>query len=185
MPIRFRCDACRGKLSISRRKIGYLVECPRCAQPITVPGHDSIQEVTEFLTAVGAKLHERPVEVRAEPNSESPVLPPPPTPAPAVATRPRSRPANRPKPIVNPEDRPLFENLDVEALFEPSSRPDRANPAEATLAPPLPDSPTRQHPEDAIVLTRTAASLAVIVIVLMLMLAFAIGYVVGGAVKPG
>lgn len=57
MPVLFRCDACRGKLSISRRKIGIQIECPRCAQPITVPGIERVsREVTELLTAEQSHL---------------------------------------------------------------------------------------------------------------------------------
>jgi len=37
MPILFRCDACQQKLSISSRKAGKKLKCPKCERVLTVP----------------------------------------------------------------------------------------------------------------------------------------------------
>lgn len=37
MPILFRCDACQQKLSISSRKAGKKLKCPKCERELTVP----------------------------------------------------------------------------------------------------------------------------------------------------
>lgn len=40
MPIYFRCRHCRARLSITRRKAGMSVACPRCQQQVRVPTLD-------------------------------------------------------------------------------------------------------------------------------------------------
>ncbi|MEX0716589.1 MAG: biopolymer transporter ExbD [Planctomycetaceae bacterium] len=42
MPIRFRCEHCSQKLSVTSRKIGSEVACPRCGSPVVVPAEDTI-----------------------------------------------------------------------------------------------------------------------------------------------
>jgi biopolymer transport protein ExbD len=37
MPIIFRCDNCRQKLSVSSKKAGTMLACPKCALELTVP----------------------------------------------------------------------------------------------------------------------------------------------------
>ena len=37
MPIRFRCPFCDQLLGISRRKVGAVVDCPRCRGRVGVP----------------------------------------------------------------------------------------------------------------------------------------------------
>jgi hypothetical protein len=37
MPVQFICPNCRRTLSVTRRKVGHQVTCPKCAAPITVP----------------------------------------------------------------------------------------------------------------------------------------------------
>jgi hypothetical protein len=43
MPIRFRCAYCNQLMAISRRKIGTVVRCPKCAGDIIVPAPDGTQ----------------------------------------------------------------------------------------------------------------------------------------------
>ncbi|MEX1094983.1 MAG: biopolymer transporter ExbD [Planctomycetales bacterium] len=51
MPVRFRCEHCTQKLSISSRKIGSEVACPRCGRPIVVPAADTIPPHAERAPA--------------------------------------------------------------------------------------------------------------------------------------
>jgi hypothetical protein len=43
MPVRFSCPACQQLLSVSSRKAGSLVNCPKCKRPIHVPAEDAEQ----------------------------------------------------------------------------------------------------------------------------------------------
>ena len=161
MPVQFRCTSCRGKLSISRRKAGNQVDCPKCGQPLTVPTGDAMaDELTELLVAVqsAGKADARPM-----------------TPAARLA-------AKRP---VNLEDMPLFERSDFEKLLDPLAR----TPDPRPIPLPLPDdgipdrsnaAPPPGHDPDAIVLTRTTATLLVVAVVVLLGLAFAAGFLVSG-----
>ena len=42
MPVRFVCPECRRVLSVTRRKIGYEVACPKCLALVTVPGEPAV-----------------------------------------------------------------------------------------------------------------------------------------------
>jgi hypothetical protein len=161
MPVQFRCSACRGKLSISRRKAGKQVECPKCGQTLTVPtGEAMADELTELLVAAQSAVK---ADVR------------PMTPAARLAAK---RPATL-------EDMPLFERPDFEKLLDPVAH----TPDPTPLPLPLPDDriPDRSrstlppgHDPDAIVLSRTTATLLVVAVVVLLGLAFAAGFLVGG-----
>jgi hypothetical protein len=37
MPVQFNCPSCRRRLSVTRRKVGHQVTCPKCTAPIVVP----------------------------------------------------------------------------------------------------------------------------------------------------
>jgi biopolymer transport protein ExbD len=63
MPIRFRCEHCRGLMAISTRQAGAVVNCPTCGEPTQVPLED------EFST------HRSPDEKPAE-ETVAPLLPP-------------------------------------------------------------------------------------------------------------
>jgi hypothetical protein len=47
MPVRFVCPECRRVLSVTRRKIGYEVACPKCLALVTVPGEPVPVKTTE------------------------------------------------------------------------------------------------------------------------------------------
>lgn len=47
MAIRFRCHSCSGLMSISSRKAGMLVACPKCGEQTLVPLEDIFQPVPE------------------------------------------------------------------------------------------------------------------------------------------
>jgi len=56
MPIAFRCELCRKKLQVARRKVGTSVECPSCLRTITVPSVGSMSEqLDEVLQAASAR----------------------------------------------------------------------------------------------------------------------------------
>lgn len=46
MPIRFVCEHCGQRLSVSSRKAGARAKCPKCKEPVTVPEKDSPEEQT-------------------------------------------------------------------------------------------------------------------------------------------
>lgn len=57
MAIRFRCHSCSGLMSISSRKAGMLVACPKCGEQTQVPLEDIFEPVTvpvepEAVTAI-------------------------------------------------------------------------------------------------------------------------------------
>jgi len=161
MPVQFRCAGCRGKLSISRRKAGCQVECPKCGLPLTVPTGDEVaDELTEMLVVAQSA-----VTADARPHSRP--APPP------------RAPAKRP---VTLEDMPLFERPDFEQLLDPVVH----TPAPLPLLPSDDGIPDRSsaaapgHDLDAIVLSRTKATLIVVAVVVLLGLAFAAGFLIGG-----
>ena len=41
MPLRFRCDHCRGLMAISSRQVGAVVACPKCGKQTLVPAEDA------------------------------------------------------------------------------------------------------------------------------------------------
>ncbi len=160
MPILFRCEHCRKKLSIAKRKVGAPIECPGCAATITVPTPEKFsEEITELLEMAGATSAQKKGEL-----------------APAKP-RPRLRPkTTNPKAAANPDDRPLFEGDDFNVLLAPSDE------AKWDAAPiPLPPDPQPPQPsKDTIVLPRSTAILLGIAMLILLGLAFAAGFLVGG-----
>ena len=178
MPVTFRCDACRGKLSISRRKIGHQVDCPKCGQPVTVPGGESVaEEMTEML----ASLQQPTV---GSPNA---VAAPPDPPVTRRAHRPAAKPAPKPQPKATPkrlEDMPLFERTDFDELLDPALKRKYDEPEPLPLPDDIPDRRIAATPPgvdpDAIILSRTTATLFVVAFVVMLGLAFAAGFLIGG-----
>ena len=44
MPILFKCELCRARLSISRSKAGKIGTCPKCGEPIHIPRISDIQQ---------------------------------------------------------------------------------------------------------------------------------------------
>ncbi len=158
MPVQFRCSACRGKLSISRRKAGSQVDCPKCGQSLTVPTGDAMAEdLAELLVA-------------AQSGADSE----------ARAMTPAARlPVHRPIAL---DDMPLFERPDFENLLDPVAR----TPDPLPLPPSDDGIPDRSsaaapgHELDAIVLSRTKATLIVVAVVVLLGLAFAAGFLIGG-----
>jgi len=217
MPVTFKCDGCRGKLSISRRKIGTLIECPRCGQPITVPGADDItNERTEMISAAQMRSSERMETFDDSEQHEvmvpnphlpahlpqqrpiSPVQPSQPmhVPRPALAPKPPLPEPLAPKPKLNLsqrlEDMPLFEADDVERYLDPDgfrqatpgkkARPEPLPLPDASLPPPPSNKssgvvgPPRIVDHDAVVLSRTTATLMVLGIAALVGIAFIIGH---------
>ncbi|MCH5372481.1 MAG: zinc-ribbon domain-containing protein [Planctomycetes bacterium] len=69
MPIRFRCEYCNTRLSVSSRKAGARAKCPKCGQKITVPG--TVVEASDAEPPVDPTSP--PPEMAASPPSESDV----------------------------------------------------------------------------------------------------------------
>ncbi len=60
MPILFRCENCNQKLSISSRKAGKTLKCPKCAQEFTVPIPEAKLEPEEPAPAEAKPLDPLP-----------------------------------------------------------------------------------------------------------------------------
>lgn len=67
MPIRFACEHCGARLSVSSRKAGARAKCPKCQEPIAVPASeedeqpsDAAQEEQETDEPTGQQEHEDP-----------------------------------------------------------------------------------------------------------------------------
>lgn len=168
MPIRFRCDTCRGKLSIATRKIGTPVECPRCNASMVVPIASQIGEkLTVLLMSVGAARYEAEVEANIE----------------LAESVPRPRPVSRSMPKPNLSEMPLFERADFDTILE-SSR--LTEPKPLPLPDPIAVSPgiDPNHHYDSIFLSRTNATLLAVAVVVSLGVAFGAGYVVRGFAIP-
>ena len=56
MPVQFICPNCRRTLSVTRRKIGHQVTCPKCAAPITVPATHPALAAAANLSAPRSEL---------------------------------------------------------------------------------------------------------------------------------
>lgn len=74
MPIRFACNACGQKLSISTRQAGNQVTCPRCQKPTVVPKEEVPAPVKPPATPAAASPQE---PAKHSPESEPEVAPPP------------------------------------------------------------------------------------------------------------
>jgi DNA-directed RNA polymerase subunit RPC12/RpoP len=176
MPVQFRCSGCRGKLSISRRKVGTRVACPKCGVEVLVPSGEAVaDDLTELLMAArgsgGTGSVTEPVPVTA------PEPPRPQPPVPRQPAKPTAKPTAR-----SLDDMPLFEREDFAKLLDPAAH--TPDPLPLPL-PPADDIPDRRpaatpHDPDAIVLSRTTATLLVVAAVVLLGLAFAAGFLVAG-----
>lgn len=175
MPVQFRCSGCRGKLSISRRKVGTRVACPKCGAEVKVPSGESVaDDLTELLMAARGSAGNGSITESAPVADPEPPRPPPP-----AARRPAKPPAR------SLDDMPLFERSDFEKLLDPATH--TPDPLPLPLPPPRDDIPDRRplapgtpHDQDAIVLSRTTATLLVVAVVVLLGLAFAAGFLVAG-----
>src|SRR5262245_17890357 len=61
MPIRFRCTACGGVLSIARRKAGSSILCPKCAVGVVVPGASTVPDPDRTEAPVRSAVAGEPV----------------------------------------------------------------------------------------------------------------------------
>ena len=157
MPIRFRCETCNGKLSIATRKIGKLVECPRCNTSMLVPSSSQLgEELTEVLLTMGSRQGGAAEETRGA----------------------------RPEPAriaVALEDMPLFERQDFEKLLDPRLKQPKPLPLPVEDArPPVPQPFDPQTYTDAIVISRTKATVLAVGMVMLLGMAFGLGFLVRG-----
>jgi len=136
------------------------VDCPKCGQSLTVPTGDAMAEdLAELLVA-------------AQSGADSE----------ARAMTPAARlPVHRPIAL---DDMPLFERPDFENLLDPVTRtPDPLPLPPRTDDDGIPDRSSAAapgHDLDAIVLSRTKATLIVVAVVVLLGLAFAAGFLIGG-----
>ena len=75
MPIRFQCPHCHRLLSVSRRKIGLRVSCPKCNGPAIVPaGEDGAPppENTEQTSPEDLPSPPTEEEIQSAQSAESP-----------------------------------------------------------------------------------------------------------------
>ena len=162
MPVRFRCDTCNGKLSIATRKIGTPVECPRCNESMIVPSASQIgEELTELLMTVGKSSREL-AERRETASAAAP---------PSTARSAKSL-----------DEMPLFERSDFDKLLDP--RVKAAQPLPLPDPAPLPPAPVPPADLEAIVISRTKATVLAVVVVALLGLAFGLGYLARGFAIP-
>ena len=77
MPIQFRCKHCGQMLGISSRKLGAMVNCPACAEPILVPGETPKTQQLEFasLKAPGSHMPAAVAAATAQPTAKSAPIP--------------------------------------------------------------------------------------------------------------
>jgi len=165
VPVRFRCATCNGKLSIATRKIGMSVECPRCRESMIVPSASQIgEELTELLAAADGSGRDAQEET---PDRSAGV--------------PASKPA--PRHGKSLEDMPLFEKSDFDKLLDPRLKPPKPLPLPAENQPPTPVDGSADT--DAIVISRTKATVLAVAMVILLGLAFGLGYIVRGYASAG
>src|SRR5262245_22647675 len=116
MPIRFRCTACGGVLSIAKRKAGSNVLCPKCAVSVVVPGASTVPDPDR-------------TEAPARPAVGG---------GPVIAGRPVAANGSAAKRTTKPAaDPPLFERLDFEALLQPAAARAQAEAKPAAVAAPV------------------------------------------------
>lgn len=173
MPIRFRCPGCDGLLSISRRKAGTDISCPKCAELVIVPplpndmtepelralpDDEGEGDGTPTLQPEPPRSKPEPPKTKPEPKPESKSRPKP-TESGRVATAPRPEPEKPraavaeadPKPKSKPgkDDAPLFERSDFEALLNPAVAKASVDPKPAAAGAkplPLPDDKPAAKP---------------------------------------
>lgn len=182
MPITFRCDKCRNKLSTAKRKAGSTVTCPNCGAEVRVPtAADKLDKKVEKLLATAAARAEANGQVAAEAPPPEPEPPPEPPPAPVPPPPPAKPPVARrakPAPLPSPaklNELPLFEREDFADLLEKDAQAsdDEKEPIPLPAEPP----PTA----DGFLVTRGTATMVMVAVVVLLGLAFAIGYLVGSS----
>ncbi len=155
MPIGFRCQTCRTKLSTAKRKAGSTVTCPNCASEVRVPSADTLDPKLErVLAAAGASpVAEANVELVTE------------------VAAPKPKPAKLPPPKLN--DLPLFEREDFDKLLDEKTDA-KLEGAPAPLPLPAPSPAT-----DGILLTRGMLTMVGVAVAALLALAFGAGWLVG------
>jgi hypothetical protein len=125
MPIRFRCTACGGVLSIARRKAGSNVLCPKCAVTLVVPGASTVPDPEKVEVPVRGAVAGEPVIT-------------------GRAVGPNGKKSSKPA-----EDPPLFERLDFESLLQPAVDQVRQKkgPASAAAAEKKPSAKSPPEPQ--------------------------------------
>lgn len=210
MPIAFRCQTCRKKLSTAKRKAGSTVVCPGCGAEVLVPTASTLDPKVARLLATAAVVSDAPAPVVAPlpaggdadadpqplpplpplpaalpplpPPADLPPLPPPPPSAPDPIRVVRvARPVAERKPTPAPKSGSRLNDL---PLFE---REDFADMLEKDTAKepeddPLPLPRQRSAPElpDGFLVTRGTATMVMVAVVVLLGLAFAAGFFLGG-----
>jgi hypothetical protein len=187
MPITFRCQSCRNKLSTARRKAGSTVSCPNCGADVRVPtAAERLDTQAEpLLATAGAGAAHQPAPPTPErthdtpppdfgPTAAGPRPSPPPPPAQVVTGK---RPKPSPAPPLQPaalNDLPLFEREDFAELLEQEAEGSDDEPL------PLPKGPAPSTPPaDGLFVTRSTATMVMAAVLVLLGLAFAAGFLVG------
>jgi hypothetical protein len=154
MPVVFLCHSGRSRLSVSRRKIGAQVDCPRCRLPLTVPAEESaaatvaMAEVNEASKSAEDVFPEFAVfddPLPSPPPPLPPTKPPPREAAPAkekpapAASAPSDPPAKQdrqapPRRRDTPSNRPTVASNGASTAEIPAQR--TAGPSPAEKSPP-------------------------------------------------
>lgn len=177
MPIAFRCQTCRKKLSTAKRKAGSVVTCPGCGSEVRVPTADTLDpKVARLLATAGARGEYEAESPPPAPNAEfdfrEGVQPPPEPvpPAPKVVMVKRPMP---PATAAKLNDLPLFEREDFAEMLEKDAEAKDEDPL------PLPKEAPPTTPTDGFMVTRGTATMVMVAVVVLLGLAFAAGFLVG------
>jgi hypothetical protein len=192
MPIAFRCQSCRNKLSTAKRKAGSTVTCPGCGSEVRVPTADTLDPKVERLLATAGARGEYEAETEAATPEVEPDLPPPaPKPQPSPFDFRKGVHPTLPEPPAEPpkvvkvkrttpaataaklNDLPLFEREDFAEMLEKDTEATDDDPL------PLPTEAPPTAPADGFVVTRGTATMVMVAVVVLLGLAFAAGFLVG------
>jgi hypothetical protein len=116
MPIRFRCEHCQSRLSVSTRKAGARARCPQCGKPVTVPDGESGPKPAAESSAppeppagsapAGTSRSPRPTAA-IEPGRRSEPPPPPAPPEPVSTAEPAA------EPVAGPPSPPAAATVDL------------------------------------------------------------------------
>ena len=158
MPVQFVCNSCSQLLSVGSRKIGTVVECPRCRRNLTVPDPDTA------ATSVAMRQAQR-----------TPV-PEPSLPEFAVYDDTASADVVAPPVIVTDRPVELFERPAQEAYSPPYLPP--------SVAPLWQKLPPQRGSEPMLLISRRTLIIQAIILGTGTIAAFGLGYLVGFGVSP-
>ena len=189
MPVQFTCQQCHRRLSVTQRKRGTVVHCPKCGHPNVVPHDPSAADdeaaaappqpsaaepqfpnvvIFDDVPELIAEQERKPIQiVQASLSGPAPPVPPPSNPP----SSPPSNPLTQPSPTIQPASPPPIPSFPWSHPVEASTPAARTSEAIARLKP---------RPEDALLLLSRRAVYALAGLLLAVSLfAFLAGYLIG------